>query len=157
VKTISLWQPHPTYIMLGVKPYETRSWAPPRYLIGQRIAIHAAKSLEDLTELAEYLVDVKNGCDEEEGYEALLAPLRLAGFKSLGDLPRGCIIGSAILQSSVRTETLSNPGPFGDFSTGRFAWHMVDPIALPEPMLFRGKQGFFEVPDSVFEISAELA
>lgn len=46
MKAISLWQPWASLIACGAKPFETRSWAPPRDLIGQPIAIHAAKKVD---------------------------------------------------------------------------------------------------------------
>jgi activating signal cointegrator 1 len=46
MKAISLWQPWASLIACGAKLYETRSWAPPRELIGQTIAIHAAKKVD---------------------------------------------------------------------------------------------------------------
>ena len=41
---ISLHQPWASLIAYGVKTIETRSWRPPTKFIGQRIAIHGAKS-----------------------------------------------------------------------------------------------------------------
>ena len=46
MKTISLWQPYASLIAAGVKTIETRGWAPPKGLMGQRIAIHAARAIE---------------------------------------------------------------------------------------------------------------
>ncbi|MHB8272006.1 ASCH domain-containing protein [Bradyrhizobium sp.] len=46
MKAISLWQPWASLIACGAKPFETRHWAPPRELIGQTIAIHAAKKVD---------------------------------------------------------------------------------------------------------------
>src|SRR5712671_3817606 len=46
MKAISLWQPWASLIACGAKPFETRHWAPPRELIGQSIAIHAAKKID---------------------------------------------------------------------------------------------------------------
>lgn len=43
MKALTLWQPWASLIALGVKTIETRSWAAPKSLIGQRIAIHASK------------------------------------------------------------------------------------------------------------------
>ena len=45
MKAITLHQPWASLIAHGVKTIETRSWAPPRRLIGQRIAIHAGKTM----------------------------------------------------------------------------------------------------------------
>jgi hypothetical protein len=41
---VSLWQPWASLIAVGAKTIETRSWPAPKGLIGQRIAIHAAKT-----------------------------------------------------------------------------------------------------------------
>lgn len=41
MKVITLHQPWATLIALGVKTIETRSWAPPKALIGERLLIHA--------------------------------------------------------------------------------------------------------------------
>lgn len=41
MKALTIWQPWATLIMIGAKPYEFRSWKPPRSLIGERLAIHA--------------------------------------------------------------------------------------------------------------------
>ena len=43
MKAITLHQPWASLIAEGIKTIETRSWAPSREIIGQRIAIHAAK------------------------------------------------------------------------------------------------------------------
>lgn len=57
MKAISLWQPWASLIACGAKPFETRSWAPPRELIGQTIAIHAAKKVDkDAAQMAEELM-----------------------------------------------------------------------------------------------------
>lgn len=148
--TISIWQPHATLVMLGVKPYETRSWAVYKSLLGQRIGIHAAKAMDDLKELEAYIGRSASGVDSVASFDAMRAALHSGGFEKLADLPRGCVIGSAVLQACVRTEDLADPGYFGDFSSGRFAWRLVDPVPLPEPVPYRGQQGFFTVPDDVF-------
>ena len=59
MKAISLHQPWASLIAVGIKTIETRSWAPPKALIGQRIAIHAAKktiSIQDIPEIWQPLV-----------------------------------------------------------------------------------------------------
>ena len=50
---ISLWQPYASLIAEGIKVQETRNWAPPKHLIGERIAIHAAKRRLTKAELRE--------------------------------------------------------------------------------------------------------
>lgn len=45
MRVITLQQPWESLIVRGVENIETRSWAPPRSLIGQMIAIHAGRTL----------------------------------------------------------------------------------------------------------------
>lgn len=51
MRALTLWQPWASLVASGAKMIETRSWAAPRGLWGQRIAIHAAKrpiTLDDI-------------------------------------------------------------------------------------------------------------
>lgn len=41
MKALTVWQPWGSLIAIGAKPYEFRSWPPPKRIIGHRIAIHA--------------------------------------------------------------------------------------------------------------------
>lgn len=149
MKAISIWQPHASLIVHGIKPYETRSWPAWKSLVGQRICIHAGKALNDLQDLNDYLVNRDSGICTDEFYDAYVTALKQAGFKHLHKMPRGAILGTAILAESIPTATLKNPGYFGDFTDGRFAWRMVEPIVWSSPLPFLGKQGFFNVPDAI--------
>lgn len=149
MKAISIWQPHASLIIGGIKRYETRSWPAPHSLVGQRIAIHAAKKTDDLKELTEYISEDDDGGPVDPVWEAFRHALKGMGFVNSMEMPRGCLLGTAILSASLPTEIIAAPGAFGDFSPGRFAWHLRDIRALPEPIPFRGMQGFFEVPDDL--------
>lgn len=152
MKALSIWQPHASLIICGAKPFETRSWAAPKSIIGQRIAIHASKCPNDLIELGEYLQARKEDGDAEviASYDAMRDELVKVGFfRSLSELPRGCIIGTAVLSECIRTEQLADPGHFGNFAPGRFAWRMTDPVTLTKPIPFRGQQGFFNAPQGL--------
>ena len=129
MKALTLWQPWASLIVLRHKRFETRSWKMDG-LIGERIAIHAAKrSSEDLTpglsyELAKFAID----------------PFRL---------PFGAVVGAGVVTAFYRTEVIAPnlPRPelvFGDYSPGRWAWQIEDVEALPEPEPARGRQGIWE-------------
>jgi hypothetical protein len=149
MKAISIWQPHASLIVCGAKPFETRHWAAPKWAIGQRIAIHASKCTDDLIDLQEYIQGRQEFGDAEviDSYEAMWEELVAAGFSTLAALPRGAIIGTAVMSECIRTEDLIDPGHFGNFAPGRFAWRMTDLKPLAESIQFRGQQGFFNVPD----------
>ena len=150
MKAITIWQPWASLIADGRKLYETRAYAPPGALIGQRIAIHAGR--------------------HRSGANAILA--RNWG---MDDLPLGAVVCTARLVAAHLT--ISQPGhpgmsmvyvsrskglavaadpdwqadysgiptdPYGDYAAGRWAWRMLDVQVLDPPVPARGRQGWWE-------------
>lgn len=139
LKTISLWQPWASLLVGGHKKYETRSWA--SYYYGW-MAIHAAKY--DGTEF-------KEACLESTFQSCLLE----MGYKRPSELPRGAIVGFALLNGCYHTGNVidsisTQERHFGNYERGRYAWHFPLCHKLETPILMRGQQGIFtiEVPDS---------
>lgn len=124
---ISLWQPWASFIAIGVKPYETRHWPAPRRLIGQRIAIHAAKRKPEAEDIVWWH--------------------RIAGFTN--PLPLGAFVCTAILAECLPTDCVK-ADEFGDYGEGRFAWHLVDPKPIIPSAPARGQQGIWtwSMPDA---------
>jgi activating signal cointegrator 1 len=108
MKAISLWQPWASLIACGAKPYETRSWAPPRELIGQTIAIHAAKKIDkDAAAFAEELMYGQYGKDGFELADKLEASFKGAPDEMLGlfgqaTMPIGCVVCTARLDAAFQ-------------------------------------------------------
>lgn len=116
-----------------LKRFETRSW--PSLYRGQ-IAIHAGKSDEG-----------------REAFDLLASDLRLVGVERWEDLPRGVVLGTAILEGYYRTDDLLGSAPgyaglarkiddqerrWGNFSPGRWAWLLSSAVAFREPVPARG-------------------
>ena len=108
MKAISLWQPWASLIACGAKPYETRSWSPPRELIGQTIAIHAAKKIDKgAAEMAEELM---YGQHKDGGFALAdkisatmsRSPDRLMGLFGLAPMPIGCVVCTAKLDAAFQ-------------------------------------------------------
>lgn len=119
MSAISLWQPWASFIAIGVKPYETRHWAAPRHLWGQRIAIHAAK--HPVTK------------DDREWWQ------RVAGDMPL---PLGGYVCTAILGRPVPTDAVEEDD-YGNYGSGRWAWPLTD-IEIIDPFIpAKGMQGFW--------------
>ena len=131
IPILSLWQPWASLLLLDdCKVHETRGWEPPSYLIGRRFAIHAAARTVRPAELGAKLHQL---C------------LDRFGWPYAKSLPRGGMIGSAVLESSLSTDW-SRPASeidaaCGDWTTGRFAWRFVS----------RGRQRIWYAPASLLE------
>lgn len=173
MQAISLWQPWASLIAAGVKPFETRDWAPSRALIGQRIAIHAAKKVDrEAVQFTRELLSPDCYPSVAAKLKASLAgmPLDLmAGFGSVA-MPVGCIVctakldaafllgdfapGTAMEAASVVRRMTSRSMPlcftvrcddFGDYSEGRWAWLLSDVKPVTPTARVIGRQGFFEL------------
>ena len=153
VKALTGWQPYPSLIVAGVKRFETRSWAPPVSLWGERIAMHAA---------ARPLVPESTAHDAWQATRLHIgSPLKL---------PRGVIVGTAVLRGAWQVEdygptvmggrafefTIDEGAPrverddgLGDYSVGRWVWEFVDPYRLVVPIPIRGRQRLWNVPADV--------
>jgi hypothetical protein len=108
MKAISLWQPWASLIACGAKPYETRSWAPPRHLIGQTIAIHAAKKIDKgaigFAEELMYGQHRDGGFELANKLEASMkgTPDRLMGLFGRALLPIGCVVCTATIDAAFQ-------------------------------------------------------
>jgi hypothetical protein len=150
MKALTLWQPWATLVALGIKPFETRSWAPPLDLMGQRMAIHAAKLRIEKMKIPDAA--------------AAKHALQLSGISGL-DLPYGAVVGTVRLtgayrvisgplgsRNSMRRAVYFHGGSipaaeieideYGDYSQGRWAWRFdqVRPCYWPD---VTGKQGLW--------------
>ena len=131
MKAISLWQPWATAIALGVKRVETRSWS--TNYTGP-LAIHAAKHWTKAEK-------------EFAGVEHALG--RLPARLPFGAIVATCTLIGCRFTEDVERQVSAIERIYGNYSAGRFAWFLDNIIALPEPIPFKGAQGFFNVPDDI--------
>jgi hypothetical protein len=134
MKAITLHQPWATFIALGIKQYETRSWGT-RYR--GTIAIHAGKLTTAQIE------------DADAEYGDILDEYGLIA----ADLPSGVIVATAelvdcILMARAFVESIHRADGYefrvGGWSTGRFAWQLDNVGALDPPVPTRGMQGLWD-------------
>ncbi len=131
IRAISLWQPWASLVALGVKRFETRSWATPHR---GELAIHAAK------------------CEPWPLSDAV-EPLARAGYARWADLPRGAVlcivrlvdvlpvelvVGEIVPYSAANQELA-----FGDYTAGRYAWRLEMVEVFDPPIPVRGAQGLW--------------
>lgn len=140
MKAISLHQPYASFVALGHKHYETRTWQPPKALIGQLVAIHAAKKWggwqKQLASFAAALVSGHDPCAEA-----------LALFRH-ADPPLGAVVCICRVVSVQRVEAIRDTVPLleytlGDYKDGRFAWELELVERLPQVIPAKGQQRIF--------------
>lgn len=157
MKAISLWQPWATALFLEIedlgkmvplKADETRHWALPANLIGERVAIHAALKWDGAGQIR--WVQHRLGLPPEA-----TAPMTVDNqkrfviadaVKEFNALPRGCIIGTLRFVACRRTDGLIRPTPqswWGNYASGRFAWETADRELFAQPVPCKGRQGVF--------------
>jgi hypothetical protein len=143
MKALSLWQPWATLIAIGAKEFETRHWAAPKRLIGQRIAVHAAKRTSELHIATTYPFQ----------------PQLAAAGEHPDQLPLGAIVATAVVADcwQMTQDLIDAAGEieqaFGHWELGRYAWRMTDVVQLAVPIAARGAQGVWDVP---FELAGQL-
>jgi hypothetical protein len=164
VKALTVWQPWASLIVGAPpsydadptppqKPIENRSWLPPRDLIGKRIAIHAAKKLDEdvLDTIQDIFID------------KLYGPVR-APYAKPSRFPLAAVVGVATIAGAVVKRSNGtfvdafgkNDLPIIDigedgrrFFGGPIGWLFEDRCHLAEPVPCRGFQGLWTLPDDV--------
>lgn len=133
MKALSLTQPWAEEVAAGFKQWETRSWSTNYRGL---IAIHAAKGFP--------------------GYAKEFAAIE----RAIGRMPERATLGAIVAVARIvdvrRTEdvALELSGlerHLGDYTPGRFAWHLMDVRRLDEPIPARGALGLWTTPPDVLE------
>jgi hypothetical protein len=137
MKALTLTQPWATLVAIGAKRIETRSWST-KYT--GPIAIHAAKG---------FPVPAKTFTGSPFVAEALC----LGHFGNLEpywkQLPIGVVIGTVTLMGCRFTQDIvgeisERERTFGDYSYGRYAWFLSDPVLFEEPVPACGHLSLWE-------------
>jgi hypothetical protein len=136
MRAISLWQPHATAIALGLKPYETRSWA--TSYRGPLVICAAKKPFRerDFDTDWDWCVEARDR-------------LAAAGVP-LPQLPYGVALCIVDLIDCLPTEPLTKrlyPDErfWGDFGPQRFAFKLENVRLFDPPKPVVGHQGWFDV------------
>ena len=140
MKVFTAYQPFAFSIVAGIKPHETRSR---RTNIRGRVAVHAGMKEMDGA--------LKSFTKADR--ERIIAMLHQPPFID-NVLYRGGIVGTVEIVDCVPVEevmdTLTEQERLlGDYSPGRFAWVLKNPVMFDNPIPARGQQGWWEWGDIV--------
>lgn len=133
MKVYTVYEPFALATVLGIKHYETRSR---RTNIRGRVAVHAGMKEMDA------ILKSFSETDRDKIIAMLHKPPLLDNI-----LYRGGIIGTIEIVDCVSVEKVfrsltEQERLLGDYSPGRFAWVLKNPIMFEEPIPARGKQGW---------------
>lgn len=125
MKALSISRPWPWAIINAGKRIENRSWRVPKGAIGERIAIHAAKSVDALA--FAYIPD----CPDFEG-----------------DHPTGIVALATITGCVGPGQHLPIPAGQQRWYFGPFGWVLDDVVEI-DPVPCKGALGLWEIPADV--------
>jgi hypothetical protein len=137
MRALTLWRPWPWAIANGYKRVENRDWAPPEWLLGQRMAIHAGKKYDKASEVEICKLLGRDSLPAEARVEsAIVAVVTVAGVcnldrQHLADFP------------GWKDQTAWSFGPY--------VWLLKDVVAI-EPVPCRGAQGLWNLPTMINDI-----
>lgn len=179
MKAITIQQPWAWAICHAGKRIENRAWhnapgllAQARRLVGQRIAIHAAKGMGKRSEFhaaAERVIEIV-GAEKMARLPAILSDFK-GRWSTANDVPRGAVVAVATLAALARTldngcripegnivascmlcrgmlpssEPCSSADPWA--IPGTIGLVLADVSVLTRSAPHKGAQGFFEIPD----------
>ena len=160
MQAITLWQPYASLIAEGIKTTETRSWAPKKEMLGERIAIHASKRKISTADWERFPIEMQQAIILKWGstfevdipYGAVVATAVLADVKQVHSYnairPGYVLVYSA--HNATTSEHMERPimesipaDPFGDYSTGRKIWILEDIKKLGSPIKCPGRQNLW--------------
>jgi len=137
MRAISLHQPFASLWLSPHKLHETRHWLTN---IRGPVIVHASKKIEtEVSDRVDFLCRSRFGTNWRT------------------DLPRGALLGQVHIIDCLRAENIYPVQPStdddfacGHFKFGRYGWRRAAEYRIFErPILFKGKQGFFNVPDEL--------
>jgi hypothetical protein len=122
MKALTLWRPWDIAILQLGKDIENRTWPPPRAIVGQRIALHAAKKIDSAA-------------------ERLLS--EIAAERGVAFEPCTSIAGAVFATAIVGEPVWESASPW--FS-GPVGWPLLDMRPVLDPPIVRGAQGLWTLP-----------
>lgn len=146
MKALTLYQPHASLAVAGLKRNETRSW-PTKYR--GRLAIHAGRALHP---------ELRMLCNTP----IIARALAELGHDTFEELPRGAVLGEVTLvdclkmgdRYDIQNNPAVKPGTLeraaGIYEEGRWVWVLEDPKPYEKAIPARGALGLWEWPAGAY-------
>lgn len=145
MKAISLLQPWATLVVMGAKKIETRSW---QTKYRGELLIHASVGkkgmyLMDDPDFKKFLTPLfMDDPRNTFAFGAIIGRVELTIIRTTGEL-----VAANMFQEHIQ---LSNQEKaFGDYTPGRYAWELKNPVMFDKPIPFKGSLSIWEFPDEL--------
>lgn len=156
-KVISIKQPWAYLICSGIKDIENRTWKLPEKYKGQRVLIHASRTIT-FGQFCNYIVNLDN---EDLGLQKIvrencfrkswlytLETSAIIGSVEIVD----CVINHPSIWAEPSNEVYKDPQIYGDnkIDSAVWNWELANPILFEKPIFnVKGKLSFwdFDLPD----------
>lgn len=157
MKAITIHQPGASLLAHGIKKFETRAWPVPSKLLGQCVAIHAAKTKQGMKGVSPETLMEYGMPDYRK------APIPFGAIIGYGRIIRSQKIFSRfpsegghrmIFEGKESPESMFISGKeesLGDWSIGRYVWLFEDVYLFPKPLLCRGYHKFWTVDGEIHD------
>lgn len=145
----TVWQPWATLIVAGLKPYEFRRYPAPRFVRGNRIAIHAGARPVKKAEVEDLLKRLRTQGEEWTTALVVVPAIELLERVHLspGMLPLASVLGTATMGEPIPASRIPDLGvPAADSDRvdhHMWGWPMLDIERFDVPVPARGAQGFW--------------
>jgi len=157
IRGITLHEPWATLVAIGLKKFETRSWATS---YRGKLLIHAAARKADFNPFRElYVYHGWEGLSDQEKHGYTVC----AQINKRNPRTFGCVVAIVDLTSCLKMRSVGDGSPIdsgitieeqtkieratGDWKSGRYAWELQNIKALVNPISCKGKQRLW-IPDA---------
>lgn len=147
MKAITLYNPHAQWICMKWKTIETRMHNRFKGLVGGRIAIHAALKIDDAAFFGKHFMDRMH--DSGNG------PLAIQNQLALSRMWRGKVLCTAVITEARWAPNVGfverdewNRRAMCEVA-GKYCLFLDEIRPLKEPMIYKGRQGIFDVPEEL--------
>jgi hypothetical protein len=156
MKSLTIYQPWASLVIIGAKPYEFRRWdyrTRVPTLEGQRIVIHASARPIRPVEVEDIIRRMNDRLSSLRSAIAMPLLKRLqAAHKARGVLELSAGLGTAILGTPKLVSALfSSPADSDRIDHHMYAWPLTAIEAFNAPIPCRGMQGFWTWPMNAAE------
>lgn len=150
MKALTLWQPWATLVVYEVKPFEFRKYPAPKWIVGERIAIHAGARPVRPAEIADLIASLRL----EQGWGTALQPgaldLLLTMQANPERIPVSSVLGTARVGQPVEAGEIVREAYAKGFKGDSdrvdhqvWGWPMEEVERFDVPVPAKGAQGFW--------------